>query len=735
VVSNNSEVENKYYNLSNSSLADARTRVLKQNETFAVFDREGDIHPRSPSAQGVFHHGTRFLSQMEVTLAGQKPLLLSSNLREDNGILLVDMTNVDIYQGHQIFLSKGTIHLHRKTLLWGGCCHEKIEIQNFGNSPVTVPFCIAFDADFIDIFELRGMQRPAHGTRVEKVSAHEGIEYIYTGLDGVVRRTVIRSSIPTDILAGRFNYLLDLPPKGSVNISLEMAFSSNEDVAPGIHFDQAYIALSSKVRRDKQAFCGVRSSNEQFNQWLNRSLSDLVMMFSETESGIYPFAGIPWYCTPFGRDGIITALECLWVNPQIAKGVLQFLASTQAKEISAEQDAEPGKIVHETREGEMAALKEIPFGKYYGSIDSTPLFVGLAGAYYQRTDDLEFIRLIWPHIEAAIRWIDKYGDTDGDGFIEYCRHSKDGLIQQGWKDSHDSVFDDQGGIAPPPIALCEVQGYAYEAKLVASQLAAVLGKEDLSGWLYREAMRLKEKFLEKFWVPELNTYALALDGNKRPLKVRTSNAGHCLFSGIASKEHARLLVNTLFEQDTFSGWGLRTVSSKEIAFNPMSYHNGSVWPHDNAMIAHGLARYGFKDQVDKIFTGIFDATSLLEFSRLPELFCGFVRRHGEAPTLYPVACVPQAWSSGVVYYLLQACLGLHIDAPNRRVSFKSPTLPQWLDELHVQGLVIGAFRLSFSVKRHKHDASITITEKRGEFAVSIEKGLDQSWGDEASVDI
>ncbi|MGE5488405.1 MAG: glycogen debranching N-terminal domain-containing protein [bacterium] len=709
------QVQEHFYILATSSPAVRLRRVLKQGETFAVFDQSGDIRSAISGEHGLFHEGTRFLSQSELRMAGGRPLLLSSAIKEDNFVLTVDLMNPDITRDSEVILPRGTLHLLRSKFLWSGVCYESVRFRNYGMAPVAFEFTFRFDADFADIFEVRGMKRTRKGRIFEPRVENGTLVLSYEGLDGVMRRTLIRASPePLETTRTGFRYSVQLEPRGETTVFVTTACETQYAPATVCPVEKAAESAAAELEQLRKTSCRITSSNEQFNEWVNRSMADLHMMVTHTGDMLYPYAGVPWYSTVFGRDGIITAFEYLWVNPTIARGVLSYLALTQADDLIPEQDAEPGKILHEQRGGEMAALGEHPFLHYYGTVDATPLFVTLAGAYYRRTGDLDTIRKIWPAIRKALVWIDAFGDRDGDGFVEYARVSEHGLVQQGWKDSRDSVFHADGAIAEPPIALCEVQGYVYAAKRAASMLASALGFDERAIILKREAEDLRDRFQRVFWDEELGTYVLALDGRKRPCRVVASNAGHCLLTGIASREHAARVASVLMGPEMFSGWGIRTLSTREVRYNPMSYHNGSVWPHDNALIASGLASYGHQDAANRIMAALFDAAIFIDDRRLPELFCGFTRRPAHAPTLYPVACSPQAWASGAVFLLIQACLGLSIDATKKQIRFRRSRLPEFMTELVLHNLVVGDASVDLALQRQGDDVTVNLLRREGD---------------------
>jgi glycogen debranching enzyme len=712
----------QYHVIASSSLTDDRIEVLKQGDTFGLFDQYGDIHSLRSGSQGLYHEGTRFLSRFELTINGERPLLLSSTVKEDNILLNIDLTSPDLTREGQIEIACGALHLARARFLWQGLCFERLRVHNYSLFPVPVKLTFSVDADFADLFEVRGRKRSKRGKRLESMIFRDGISLGYEGLDCVERWvTVCCAPRPTAVHPNEISCETLLSAGEVAQWDLTISCEEDKRIKRDLSYDGAFVEAERALHSAKADDCLIVTSNEHFNAWLNRALADLHMMVSDTPDGAYPYAGVPWFSTPFGRDGIITAFEFLWVNPSIARGVLAYLAATQSREVVPERDAEIGKILHETRKGEMAALNEIPYGRYYGSIDATPLFIILAGAYYERTADRAFILQIWPNIELALQWIDRAGDFDGDGFVEYCRRSKDGLIHQGWKDSQDAVFHADGSLAEGPIALCEVQGYVFAAKRRAARLALALGHPEQARRLLKEADKLRTQFERRFWCQDLSTYALALDGFKRPCRVRTSNAGHCLWTGIAEHKHGMKLAKLLVDEEFFNGWGVRTVAATETRFNPMSYHNGSVWPHDNALIATGMASYGFKEGALKILCGLFDASLFLELHRLPELLCGFPRRPGEGPTLYPVACSPQTWSSVALFLLLQACLGLRIEAPRARLSFSQPVLPPFLDHIEITHLRIGDAEVDLSLERHATDVGINILRREGRVEVVVTK--------------
>ena len=709
----------QFYIPAAASLQERRPRTLKHGDAFAVFDHNGDVISGAGSPEGLYHRDTRHLSHLSLSVCGGRPMLLSSTLRDDNATLTCDLTNPDVYEHGRLVLGHDLVHLRRSKFVWNAICFERLAIRNFDDRRQRIRLDLEFAADFADLFEVRGMRRERRGTlhpaRIQRNTA----TLAYTGLDGHRRQTRLRfDPAPTQLEADRAVFELDLDPYARAAVFIEVRCDANGFARPpGELFFSALRNARRALRASSSRAAAVETSNEIFNEAVRRSVSDLYMLITDLPEGPYPYAGIPWFSAVFGRDALITALQSLWMDPSIARGVLAHLAANQAQHEDAAADAEPGKILHEVRQGEMAELGEVPFRRYYGSVDSTPLFVMLAGAYLERTGDLDFLRDLWPNVEAALAWIDKHGDLDGDGFVEYDRRTREGLVNQGWKDSHDSIFHADGSLAEGPIALVEIQGYAYAARRGAAAIARRLGLEQRAAALDRQAEELRLRFDAAFWDEDLGTYVLALDGDKRRCRVRTSNAGHALFTGIALPHRAESVVRNLMGRTSFSGWGIRTVASSELRYNPMSYHNGSLWPHDNAMIAAGFARYGFARQAARVFEGLFDASIYIDLRRLPELFCGFARQRGQGPTFYPVACTPQAWAATAPLFLLQACLGLGFDPERRSVTFEHPVLPTFLDEVVLRGLSVGDARIDVALRRAGTGVAVHVLAREGDIRV------------------
>jgi glycogen debranching enzyme len=701
-------VGDHFYVLALSGRADDRTRVLKHGDTFTVMDRYGDILADRLGDQGLFHQGMRHISRLDVLIGGLRPLILSSGLDRDNLVLAVDLTNPDLSEGGHIVVTRGSVHIKRTCVLWDGVMHQRLVLHNYGLKPISLRLDVRFRADFADVFEVRGVPRKlpgcVFGTRVEGGA----IVTEYMGADKARRWTWLRCEPgPARLTPDGAQYELTLQAGDEVTLDINAWCRERPEGA----YDQALGAARHRSAALSSESCEVTTSSPSLNQWIERSLADLKLMISSTPWGEYPYAGVPWFSTPFGRDGAITALQTLWADPRLTRGVLGFMAATQADHEDEAADAQPGKIFHEFRQGEMAATGQVPYGRYYGSVDSTPLFLMLAGEYLRRTGDLDFVRAIQGNLRRALAWIDSR--ADGDGFVSYHSSAPRGLTNKGWKDSLDCIFHEDGSLATGAISLCEVQGYAYAARLAAADIARALGDLGTAEVLEREAARLRERFLARFWDDQLGMYALALDGQGRPCRVAASNPGHCLFTGIAPDEHAQRISDQLLSPRFFSGWGVRTVASDQSRYNPMSYHNGTIWPHDTAICAAGMARYGRPEAAAKVLGAMLDAATYAESYRLPELFCGFPRRPGEGPIRYPVACAPQSWAAGAVFLLVQACLGLTIDPRRKEVQLHNPTLPEFVHHICLRNLCVGAGKVDLTIQRRGGDLGINVMRREG----------------------
>jgi glycogen debranching enzyme len=646
-------------------------------------------------------------------------MLLNSTVRLDNTRLAVDQTTPDLYRDDgEVEIPKGTLHLRRELAVHDRTLTEHLRVVNYHHRGLELTLEYRLEADFRDLFEVRGEQRPARGRMLPPRVEPESVVLGYRGLDDLERYTRIgfdRCPDAIDSAAARFR--VQIPPLGVWELESEIACASGGALFCHNGHQRSVAAVDREVARNRESRAEIFTDNEQFNDWVNRSASDLQMLTTETRHGLYPYAGVPWFSTPFGRDGLITALQTLWSQPSMAAGVLRFLAATQADRSDPAIEAEPGKVIHEMREGEMAALGEVPFRRYYGSVDATPLFVLLAGRYYARTGDAALITQLWPHLERALRWIEL--QLDEKGLLTYARHGERGLVQQGWKDSDDAVFHADGRAAAPPIALCEVQGYAEEALRQGAMLSETLGLGGGAPRWRERAAALSRQVEDRFWIEEIDTYALALDGEGRACAVRSSNPAHLLYTGLIGGERAARVAAGLLSPAAYNGWGLRTLFAGEARYNPMSYHNGSVWPHDTAIAAAGLARSGFTDEALTLTEGLFNAAIHFDLQRLPELFCGFERQPGQAPTHYPVACAPQAWASGAVFMLVQAMLGLEFEPHRPRVHLRGPRLPPWINWLKIRGLRHGSGELDFHVHRYDSQISASIERRVGRIELVV----------------
>lgn len=668
--------------------------ALKHMDTFVVANTLGDIIGKG---DGLFRNDTRVLSNFRLLMGGKSLSLLSATISQDDVFFGAHITNRPLPPLGESSIPEGIIHIERTRFLWQERLYERIQLVNYGERPVSAPLEIHFDADFRDIFEVRGMQRKARGEGLPAEIYDDHVVLSYRGLDDTLRNSVVAfSQQPQRLTSHCAEFLFSLQRKQCTELYIEIG-PVYKNAVNRTRFRQA----AAKARRSMRQWhkgAGILHSVEHiFNGWLEKSCSDIALLTTDLPTGPYPYAGIPWFSTPFGRDAVITALQMLWFDPRIARGVLGFLAHNQSKESSSFRDAAPGKIMHETRKGEMSLLTEVPFGLYYGGVDTTPLFVMLAGAYAERTADMTFIDEIWPALEAAVAWMETNGDSM-DGFLSYESGEATGLKNQGWKDSEDSVFHADGEFPNGAITLVEVQGYKFAALGAMAKLTSYRGDRNSARHWRTRADTIRAAVERRFWMEESGFYALALDGAGQPCRVRTSNAGHLLFAGLPMPERASRVIQQLLSSSFDSGWGIRTLAIDEVRYNPMSYHNGSVWPHDTAICAAGMARYGERAGAAHILSELFGAA--VHFGvRLPELFCGFQRFPGEAPIAYPVACLPQAWSSGAVFMTLQACLGLSVDGWRKEIRINRPELPHGINHFAIKGLRVGDARVNVIFQR------------------------------------
>jgi len=702
----------------------SKTLAVKEGDTFLYSDLEGNLDHGGDFGLGLYTKDTRFLSHFRMTINGRDPVLLSSS-SERGYMSHVDLTNPDLYDGEVLTVPQQTLNLRRIRAI-SGRLFERVRVKNYNPFPVALDLEFHLGADFADIFEVRGMARtstqPPQPPRVKDAT----VEFVFDGRDDVRRTTRVEFGSPPDRIdvegaIATAVFRMHLGPYQTKLIGLSIDPVVDEDRSSSVDFDHAVHELRRSYEEWERESTQIVTDNELFNQLLARSRRDLRALYTNTEGGAILAAGIPWYVTVFGRDALIASHQLLMVNPRPAREALELLAAKQGTRVDDWRDEQPGKILHEIRQGELARAGVVPHSPYYGSVDATPWFVILYAMHFRWTGDLAFAEKLLPAAEAALGWIDRDGDLDGDGFVEYLTRSPGGIRNQGWKDSHDSVVHADGRLAEPPIALAEVQAYVYLAKQRMADVYRALSRPDDARRLQDQAAALRRRYNEAFWMEDEQFFAEALDADKKQVRTVTSNPGHGLYCGIVDEEKAVPLAKRLLSPDMFSGWGIRTMSKAAAAYNPMSYHNGSVWPHDNALIAAGLKRYRFARSTNRVATALFDAAVQADYLRLPELFCGFTRRTPNRPVSYPIACSPQAWAAGSPYLMLQALLGISARAHENLLTVNLPHLPTWLNTVEVRNIVVGDSRISVVFRREGEITSFSLLAREGDVRVVMEE--------------
>ena len=711
--------------------------VLKHENLFMLSSAHGDIRPDGRGL-GLYDSDTRVLSRYDLTLNGIHPVVLRAGPAASYRAT-IQLTNPDLFadpsrelDGSEIVLRRQSLGVVRERVIAGGL-REQITITNYTTSPERSLISLALDADFADIFELRGAVRAQRGKRLANHvdGEHGRVTFAYRGLDGVLRRTHISVSPPMGVLGGGEDgavgvVTLELDETigagGTLTLTVEVWHDephgerAGED-PPRIDADQA-VAMH---RAWRQSSAAIDTSHLLAERALERASADLRLLLNtdETTDERYIAAGVPWFSCLFGRDSIITSLQLLSVRPQVARNTLTLLARLQATAVDEWRDAQPGKILHELRTGELARTNEIPHTPYYGTVDATPLWLMLLDEYERWTADDDLIEQLWPNALAALNWIDEYGDIDRDGFVEYQRLSERGLVNQGWKDSSDSIRNKDGTLADGPIALVEVQGYVYAARRGMARLARLRGDEAFAERQETAAEDLRAKFEAAFWLEDAGIYAMALDGRKQRVDGIASNAGHALWAGIAAPDRAASVARVLTSTGMWSGWGIRTLSSDTVGYNPIGYHLGTVWPHDNGICAAGFARYGLFEEARKVAGALLEATVHFREARLPELFCGFDRDYSPLPVPYPVACSPQAWAAGSLFHMVAATLGMQADARGRTLELLRPSLPDWLADLRVRNLRVGDALVDLAFARETDSISVEVLRRTGDVDVLV----------------
>ena len=672
-------------------------RAIQSDGMFLITDEAGNVTPSGATDLGLVWRDTRFLSEYELGVPGKMPSVLSSRVK-NNSLSLIDLTFTGIGNEHEF--ETHYVHIRREQILSGGL-QERITVRNFYLESVRFTLQLRFGADYADLFEMRGMARQERGTYYLPTVAGAGSVFAYRGRDSLLRQTELRCSpAPVRVHDCHLLYELAIEPGQSVELKIQVIPSfEGEPAAPRESFEDAVASMENRYDSWSRAATSIEPDDEFLRSALTQNVTDFRSLLVHHEEQKIIAAGIPWYAVPFGRDGIIAALQTLTVQPEVAVHTLRFLAATQGVAYHEWTEEQPGKIMHELRSGEMARCGEVPHTPYYGTVDATPLFIILLHETFNWMGDVSFLEEMLPAAEAALGWIDRDGDADGDGFLEYERRCSRGLVNQGWKDSFDAIIFPDGRLAEGPIALVEVQGYVYDAKFRMADIYYRLGRTREANDLMQEAQWLRTRIDDDFWVPDTGYYALALDGEKCQVPTISSNPGHLLWSRVPSRRVAQRVRDVLMREDMFSGWGIRTLGRDQLCFNPISYHNGTIWPHDNALIAQGLCHYGFKSAAERVFEGLFEAGLHFRGNRLPELFCGMTRATNDFPVLYPVACDPQAWASGAYFQILHGLLGLQPDANRNELRINEPHVPRRLSRITYRNLRMKHSRISLEFTR------------------------------------
>lgn len=690
--------------------------TLIDGKTFLSTTIAGDIMPPGAPDVGFFHDDTRFLSRLELRVDGYRTVVLSSST-EQTFASQIELTTGKSTMRESYEIPENTVHIRREQLLASDTLYDNFSFENFNFQELELAVEVAYEADFMDVFQVRGVARQPLGHYYQPVVRRDSIVFHYCGLDRVARETVVQFSPEPERVDGTTaRWKLRLPPfkRFQLNTTIVPHVETRRSRATRPDFHQQLQMRREAFAEWSSRSTGFESSNSIFNEMIRTSKGDFhALQIPEAKEHVVA-AGIPWFATMFGRDSIIASYQSLLLNPQLAAETLRVLAMHQGKEKNDWRDEEPGKILHEYREGEMTRAGEMPFGPYYGSADATPLWLILLSETFNWTADEQLVKDMLPHAYRALEWIDSYGDLDGDGFVEYQRRSSKGLVNQGWKDSWDAIIHRDGELAKPPIALCEVQGYVYEAKYRMASVMRSFGDTRTADKLKKDAADMAKRFEKSFWMPKLGFYAMALDRDKRQTQVISSNPGHLLFTRMLPQERAKTVTQRFMREDMFSGWGWRTMSREERVFNPLSYHRGSVWPHDNSIVAHGMALYEFREPANQVFASLFEAALNFRNYRLPELFCGIQRREHDDPVQYPVSCSPQAWASGAVFLFLLSVLGIRPSAPRRELNIVNPMLPPFLDQLSIRNLQIGGSRVGLDFTRRGDRTFCNIVDIEGE---------------------